>query len=321
MALLVVTRRLVSGASRLEEHSVRTWEGGSPIPDATLAEWLSDAEGLLCMLTDRIDEPLLRAAPKLRVVSQCAVGVDNIDLEACTQRGIVVGHTPDVLTETTADTAFGLLCAGIRRFGEGMAEVEAGEWGEWNPEHLLGGDVHGATLGLVGLGRIGAAVARRAAGFDMRVRYTGPNRKPLLESRLRVSYREFDELLEESDAIVIAAPSTEATRHMFGRPAFEKMRSSAVLVNISRGDLVDTAALVWALQNGQIAGAALDVTDPEPIPADHPLVAMRNCLIVPHIGSASRRTRAAMSDLAVANLLAGVRGERVRSCANPTIYE
>lgn len=321
MARVVVTRRLVAGADRLEDHEVRLWDGEGPIPGEVLAEWLADAEGLLCMLTDRVDAALLEVAPMLRVVSQCAVGVDNIDLEACTNRGIPVGHTPDVLTETTADTAFGLLCAAVRRFSEGAAEVVAGEWAEWDPEHLLGGDVHGATLGIVGLGRIGAALARRAAGFDMRIRYTGPTRKPLLESRLRVAYREFDQLLAESDVVVITAPSTAATRHMFDRAAFERMRRSAVLVNVARGDLVHTDSLVWALETGEISGAALDVTEPEPIPSTHPLVGLRNCLIVPHIGSASRRTRAAMSDLSVNNLLAGLRGERVRSCANPAVYD
>lgn len=320
MATVVVTRALVSGADQLEGHDVRTWEEDRPIPRDVLESWIGDAEGLLCMLTDRIDDELLGAAPRLRVVSQCAVGVDNIDVGACTRRGLPVGHTPDVLTETTADTAFALLAAATRRIPEGMSEVSRGLWQEWSPDHLLGGDLHGSTVGIVGLGRIGSAVARRAQGFDMRVLYTGPARKPLLESRLLVGFRSFEDLLGECDSIVITAPSRDSTRRMFDRKAFERMRSHAILVNVSRGDLVDTDALVWALQTGRIGGAALDVTDPEPIPADHPLVGLPNCLIVPHIGSASRRTRAAMSELAVANLLAGLEERKLRACANPAVY-
>lgn len=320
MATVVVTRALVSGADRLEGHEVRTWSEDRPIPRDVLESWIGEADGLLCMLTDRIDAPLLDRAGRLRVISQCAVGVDNIDLKACTERGLPVGHTPDVLTETTADTAFALLAAAVRRVPEGMREVAEGRWREWSPTHLLGGDLHGSTLGIVGLGRIGSAVARRAQGFDMRVLYTGPSRKPLLESRLRVGFRPFEELLVQCDAIVVTAPSRESTRGMFDRPAFEAMSRHAVFVNVARGDLVDTDALVWALETGQISGAALDVTDPEPIPADHPLVSMPNCLIVPHIGSASRRTRAAMFELAVSNLLEGLEGRRVRACANPAVY-
>lgn len=320
MSSIVVTRRLVSGSDRLAGHDVRLWTEDRPIPGDVLAEWIGDADGLLCMLTDSVDAKLLQSASRLRVISQCAVGTDNIDLMACTDRGIPVGHTPDVLTETTADTAFALLAASVRRLPEGMTEVREGRWREWSPTHLLGGDLHGMTVGIIGLGRIGSAFARRAQAFDMRIRYTGPHRKPLLESRLRVAYRPFRELLEECDAVVVAAPSTPETKGMFDREAFEAMQPHAVLVNVARGDLVDTEALVWALESGAIGGAALDVTDPEPIPGDHPLVGLPNCMIVPHIGSASRGTRAAMSELAVSNLLAGLDGRRLGACANPVVY-
>ena len=224
-------------------------------------------------------------------------------------------------TVATADTAWALLAAAVRRLPEGEDHVRAGRWGPWDPSLLLGGDLAGTTLGIVGLGRIGSAIARRAAGFDMRVLYTGPRRKPHLEARLRVAFRELGALLEESDHVVLAAPLTPETRHLIGEEALRRMRPDATLVNVARGPLVDHDALVRALSEGWIARAALDVTDPEPIPADHPLVALPNCLIVPHLGSASVRTRRAMADLAVENLRRGLRGEQLRHCANPEVYE
>jgi lactate dehydrogenase-like 2-hydroxyacid dehydrogenase len=234
---------------------------------------------------------------------------------------VAVGHTPGVLTETTADTAWALLAAVVRRIPEGAAHVGAGLWGPWDPALLVGGDLHDTTLGIVGLGRIGAAVARRARGFDMRILYTGPSRKPLLESRLGVAFRSFDDLLPEVDHLVLTAPLDDSTRHLMDAPALARMRPGSVLVNVSRGQLVDTDALVAALGHGPLGAAALDVTDPEPIPADHPLVGMANCLIVPHIGSASRRTRRAMAEMAVDNLRAGLEGRRLPFCANPEVYD
>lgn len=295
------------------------WDGDGPMTDEQLREQLLDADGALTMIPDRVDSEVI--GPRLKVISQMAVGTDNIDLTAATERGIPVGHTPGVLTETTADTAWALLAAAVRRIPEGAEHVEAGRWGPWDSGFLLGGDLHDTTLGIVGLGRIGAAVARRAGGFGMRLLYSGPSRKPLLESRLGVAYRGFVELLEEADHVVITAPLDDSTRHMFDADALRRMRDGSVLVNVSRGELIDTDALVEALRHGPLAAAALDVTDPEPIPGDHPLVGLPNCLIVPHIGSASHRTRRAMAEIAVANLVAGLEDRRLPFCANPEVYD
>jgi glyoxylate reductase len=232
-----------------------------------------------------------------------------------------VGHTPDVLNETTADTAFALLMAVARRLGEGRDYVRAGEWHRWEPELLLGHDVHGSTLGIIGLGRVGQAIARRATGFDMRVLYFGRHQQPEAEAALGVIFRGLSDLLTESDHVIIATPLTPETHHLIDAAALARMKPTATLVNISRGGTVDSGALVDALRSGGIAAAGLDVTDPEPIPADHPLVGLDNCFIVPHLGSSSRRTRLAMADLAVDNLLAGLRGQRMPACANPEIYE
>lgn len=278
------------------------------MPAETLWDRLPAADGLLCMLTDSIGPAELDRAHRLQVISQMAVGVDNIDLSVCAARGIPVGHTPDVLTETTADTAFALLAAVVRRLPEGRDVVREGRWGDWDPGFLLGGDLHDTELGIVGLGRIGTAVARRAAGFGMRVRYTSRTRKPHLESSLGVSYRELPDLLAGSDHVVLTLPLSDETRHLIDREALALMKPGATLVNVSRGPLVDHDALAEALSQGPIGRAALDVTEPEPIPPGHPLVGMPNCLIVPHIGSASVRTRAAMAGLAVDNLLAGLDG-------------
>lgn len=287
------------------------------MPAETLRSRLPSVDGLLCMLTDGIGPAELDRAARLRVISQMAVGVDNIDVIACSARGIPVGHTPDVLTETTADTAFALLAAAVRRIPEGRDVVRNGRWGDWDPQFLLGGDLHDTDLGIVGLGRIGTAVARRAAGFGMRVRYTSRTRKPHLESTLGAGYRELPELLEVSDHVVLTLPLSPETRHLIDGEALARMKPDATLVNVSRGPLVDHDALGRALSEGWIGRAALDVTDPEPIPAGHPLVGMPNCLIVPHIGSASVRTRAAMAGLAVDNLLAGLEGRAMPARFDP----
>lgn len=318
---VLVTRGLDQAVLEpLDEYGVWVWGEPCPIPRAELEHRIVRADGLLCMLTDRIDRPLLDQAPRLGVISQMAVGVDNIDLEACTRRRLPVGHTPGVLTETTADTAWALLAAAVRRLPEGRDHVLRGEWGEWDPNLLLGGDLHDTTLGIIGLGRIGTAVARRAVGFSMHILYTGPRRKPHLEAELRAAYRSLPELLSASDHVVLTAPLTDETRHLIDAAALSAMRPDAVLVNVSRGPLVDTDALVDALRHHRIAGAALDVTDPEPLPADHPLATLPNCLVVPHLGSASVRTRRAMAALAVRNLVAGLEGHRLPACANPEVY-
>jgi len=272
------------------------------------------------MLTDGIDSELLERAPRLRAISQMAVGVDNVDLESCTAMGIPVGHTPDVLTETTADAAFGLLIAAARRFREGMAEVVEGRWGEWDPVALLGHDLYGSTLGIVGLGRIGKAVARRGSGFGMRVIYNKRSRDRAAEESLGVGFRSFEALLEESDHVVVLTSLNNDTHRLIDREALARMKSTATLVNASRGQVVDTDALVEALSHRTIAAAGLDVTDPEPIPADHPLVALPNCFIVPHSGSATVRTRVWMAERAAENLLSALGGERMPHCVNPEVY-
>jgi glyoxylate reductase len=282
---------------------VGLWRGEGPVPREVLLDGVRDARGLLCMLTDRIDAGLLEQSPDLVVISQVAVGVDNIDLSACAERGIVVGHTPDVLTETVADSAFALLASIVRRLPEGEKEVRSGSWGPWRLFHLAGGDLHGTTLGIVGMGRIGRAIARRAAGFDMEVLYASPSPKEVAAEH--VSLRR---LLELSDHVVLSTRLDESTRHLISREQLSLMKPTAYLVNVARGPVVDTAALVEALAEGRIAGAALDVTDPEPLPPDHALLSLENCLVVPHIASASLRTRNAMVSLAVDNLLAGLSG-------------
>jgi glyoxylate reductase len=294
--------------------------GPDPAERLSLLEQLEEAEGLLCMLIDQVDAVLLDSAPRLRVVSQMAVGVDNIDVASCTARRIPVGHTPDVLTETTADTAMALLLASLRRIPEGQDLVRGGHWKQWSLDLLTGEDLHGSTVGIIGLGRIGEAIARRLAGFGVRMLYSGPSRKASLESELKIGYREVGELLAESDHVILSASLNPSTRRLIDEAALNAMKPGATLVNIARGGLVDHDALATALASGRIGRAALDVTDPEPIPADHPLVSMPNCIVIPHIGSASVRTRLAMATRAVENLAAGLEGRPLQWCVNPEVY-
>jgi glyoxylate reductase len=287
-------------------HEVDVWpEREIPPPHDELIAHSRDADGILSMLSDRIDGEFFDACPRIRVVSNFAVGFDNVDLDAATARGIPVGHTPDVLTETTADIAFALMMAVARRMVEGDARVRAGEWPAWDPFGFLGHDVHHATVGIVGFGRIGQAVARRAEGFSMKVLHT--RETPL------------EELLAESDFLSLHVPLTESTRGMIGERELRLMKDTAILVNTARGPVVDTGALERALREGWIAGAGLDVTDPEPLPHDHPLLAAPNLVVLPHVGSATLGTREAMGRLAVENLLAGLAGEPLPACANPEV--
>jgi glyoxylate reductase len=294
-----VTRQLPGGAlDRLRaDHDVEVWRERTAPPRERLLAAVRDVEGLLTTLEDRVDTTLLDAAPSLRAIANYAVGTDNIDLDAAAARGIAVGNTPDVLTETTADLAWALLMAAARRLGEAERFVRAGEWRHWDPNAFLGIDVHGATLGVVGFGRIGQAVARRASGFGMEILHTRAT--------------DLDDLLARSDFVSLHTPLTSSTRGMVGARELRLMRPHAVLVNTGRGELVDTDALVSALHAGEIGGAALDVTDPEPLPGDHPLLRAPGVTVVPHIGSASQRTRAAMADMAVDNLLAALAGEQM----------
>ncbi len=298
----------------------RLWEHELPPPKEVILEQVSDCEGLLCLLSDDVDGEVMDAGD-LRVISQFAVGVDNIDLEAATQRGIPVGHTPGVLTDATADLTFALIMAAARRIPEAVDKVRSDEWRTWEPRGLLGADVWRATLGIVGLGRIGTAVARRARGFQMEILYNDPERSMEVEEELDATYRSLEALLELADFVTIHTPLVDETRHLIDRAALRRMKPTAVLVNAARGEIVDTEALLEALEKGWIARAALDVTDPEPLPADHPLVGMEHCIVVPHIGSATTTARTRMAEMAAENLLAGLVGQTLPYCANPQVYE
>lgn len=303
--------------------SVDVWPGELPPPREALLAGVRGADAILTLLTDRVDAELLEAAgPGLRVVSNYAVGFDNVDVAECTRRGIPVGNTPGALTETTADLAWALIMAASRRIVEGVDYVRAGRWRTWGPLDLLGPDVHGATLGIVGFGRIGQAVARRALGFDMRVLYHSRTRVPAeVEAALGAVPVALDRLLAESDIVTLHVDLSPSTRHLIDAAALARMKLGAVLVNTSRGPVVDTAALTDALQRGLIGAAALDVTDPEPLPADHPLCHLPNAIVVPHIGSASPATRGRMAEMAAANVLAALRGDRLPTPVNPEVYE
>jgi glyoxylate reductase len=317
-----VTRRLPERALEelLKVCDVEIWDQEIPPPYDVLVEKVGDKEGLLCLLTDRIDAALMDAAPGLKVISQCAVGFDNIDVEAATERGIPVGNTPGVLTDATADFAFTLLMAAARRIGEAVEYVREGRWKTWGLTLLLGQDVYGATLGIVGLGRIGKAVAKRASGFAMKVLYHDPVRQPEAEDELGLAYRELDDLLREADYVSLHVSLTEETHGLIDARALALMKPTAILINSSRGPVIDAEALYAALKRGQIAYAALDVTDPEPLPADHKLLELPNLIVAPHIASATVTSRTRMALMAVENLAAGLRGERLPHCANPEVY-
>jgi lactate dehydrogenase-like 2-hydroxyacid dehydrogenase len=300
--------------------SLRLWEADLPMPHAEIVGQIAGCAGLYCLLTDPIDEAVLDAAgPGLRVVSQMAVGFDNIDVAACTRRGIPVGNTPGVLTETTADLTLALLLAVARRIVEAAAFARAGRWQTWRPMELTGQDVYGSTVGIVGLGRIGKAVARRLSGFDCRLLYTQPEPDPAADS-LGAIFVTFDALLEASDFVTLHVPLNAETRHLIGAAELRRMKPTAFLINTARGPVVDQAALVEALRQGVIAGAGLDVTDPEPIRPDDPLLSLPNVVVLPHIGSASVATRTRMAHMAADNLIAGLNGERLPYCINPEVY-
>ena len=299
---------------------VDLWNDELPPTHDELLKHLRGVDGVLCLLTDRIDGDVMdEAGPQLKVISNHAVGVDNIDVNAATARKIPVGNTPDVLTDATADFAFALLMAVARRIPEAERYVHAGKWKTWGPMLLLGADLKGATLGLIGFGRIGKAVARRATGFDMRVLYYDPNEKKP-DRELKATRVDFETLLGQSDFISLHTPLTPDTRHLIDSEAFSKMKPSTVLVNTSRGPVVDPDALYEALKERRIFGAGLDVTEPEPLPMNSPLLTLDNIVIVPHIASASTTSRNMMSWMAAQNLIAGLKGERLPNCVNPQVY-
>ncbi len=295
------------------------WTDELPPTRAELLRRARGCDGLLTLLTDKVDDELLEVVgPGLKVVSNFAVGYDNIDVAACARRGVLVGNTPGVLTETTADLAWALMLAAMRRLPEGDRYVRAGDWRTWGPQLLMGGDIHGATLGIVGFGRIGQAVARRASGFGMTVLYSSRTAAPAdVEAELEVRRVDLDDLLATSDIVSLHCPLVPETRGLIDAAALARMKPTAVLVNTSRGPVIDQAALAVALRTGAIAAAALDVTDPEPIAPDDPLLSLDNCLVVPHIASASRATRGRMASMAAANLIAGVRGEPLPNQVQP----
>ena len=317
-AKVFVTRILpVRGMEMVQEYcDADVWPHDLPPSREELLERVGDAEGLLSLLTENIDARVMDAAPRLRVISNCAVGVDNVEVAAATAQRIPVGNTPDVLTDATADMAFALLLSAGRRIVEGVNYVRAGHWKTWGLRVLLGVDLAGATLGIIGFGRIGKAVAKRALGFGMRVLYHDPSVLPTLGA-LPV---DLDQLLRESDFVSLHVPLTDETRHMINEVTLSKMKPGAVLVNTARGPIVDLSALYRALNSGRIFAAGLDVTEPEPIDGDSPLLHMDNCIIVPHLGSASQWTREQMGILAAKNLIAGLKGEKLPHCVNPEVY-
>ncbi|MCL4685007.1 D-glycerate dehydrogenase [Myxococcota bacterium] len=321
-----VTRSLAGPAlARLAEHGdVDVWPEPTALPPAVLASRVAPAEGLLCLLSDRVDAALLARAPHLRAISSLSVGVDHIDLAAATARGVPVGHTPGVLTETTADLAFALLLAAARRVPEADRCVRDGHWRPervWEPDLLLGRDVSGATLGILGLGAIGRAVARRARGFGMRVLAWSRTPRPLEDLAGGVELVALPELLAQADFVSVHVALAPETRGLLDAETLGAMKPGAILVNTARGGIVDEAALAEALRTGRLAAAGLDVFAHEPLERTSPLLALPNVVLSPHIGSASRATRTRMAELAVDNLLAALAGRRMVACANPEVYD
>jgi glyoxylate reductase len=316
--VVAVTREIPdAGFALLQDIAeVRLWPAELPPSPVELERLLEGCDGALTLLTDCIDGSLLDRVPNLKVISNFAVGFDNIDVDAATERGVLVCNTPDVLTNATADHTWALLMAAARRIPESMDYVRAGRWKTWGPLLLLGQEISGATLGIVGLGRIGKEVAKRARGFDMRVFAFDPYEDAEFARQHALEYVPLDRLLRESDFVTLHVALTPDTWHLIGASQLAAMRPTAILVNASRGPVVDTNALVQALQDGEILAAALDVTDPEPLPADHPLVSLPNCIVVPHTASATVQTRNRMAELAAKNLIAGLRGERPPAAVN-----
>ncbi len=302
--------------------NVEVWNSDSPPPREILMEKLRTVNGIITLLTDSIDEEIISSASHdLRVISQMAVGYDNINIQMATRRKIPVGNTPGVLTETTADFTWALLMAIARRVPEGDREVHQGIWRPWGPNVLTGQDVFGSSLGIVGFGRIGQAVARRAIGFQMKVRYFDVQRYPELETELNVQYASLSTLLSQSDFITLHINLNPSSHHLIGREELVIMKPTAYLINTARGGIVDSEALYDALKFRQIAGAAIDVFETEPIPAHHPILELDNLIITPHIASASKQTRARMAMIAVNNVIAGINGEQLPHCVNPEVYQ
>ncbi|MCD6146878.1 MAG: D-glycerate dehydrogenase [Thermoplasmata archaeon] len=322
MAKVYLTRRIPEDGIKLleERHEIEIYEGDAPPSKEEIIEKVRDKEGLLCLLTDPIDKDVFNAAPKLRAISTYAVGYDNIDMEEATRRKIPVSNTPGVLTETTADLTWALIMAIARRIVEGDRMVREGKFKGWGPMVLLGNDVYGKTLGIIGAGRIGQAVARRAKGFNMRIIYTSRERKSDFERECNAKFVGLDELLKESDYITLHVPLTEETYHLIGEKELKMMKNSAYLINTARGKCIDEKALVEALKNKDIAGAALDVFENEPLLTPG-LAELDNVVLAPHAGSASIETRTKMAVIAAKNLIDSLDGKMPQYCLNPEVFE
>lgn len=293
-----------------QQFNIKMWtEEDKPVPREVLWEEVLDADGLLCLLTEKIDRSFLEHASHLKIIANMAVGYDNIDVNAATEKQIIVTNTPDVLTETTADLTFALLMATARRLIEAASYISDDKWGDWAPFMLAGADIHHKTIGIVGMGRIGEAVARRAKGFNMNILYHNRTRKERVENELGASYVSFETLLEQADFVVSLMPLSEQTANLFDTAAFQKMKSSAIFINVSRGGVVDEDALYQALKEKEIQAAGLDVFKNEPISSNHPLASLPNVVLLPHIGSASIATREKMVTLCFKNLQAVLSGE------------
>ncbi|WP_404459317.1 2-hydroxyacid dehydrogenase [Sutcliffiella horikoshii] len=311
-----ITRKLNEElfAPLIEIADVKMWDSESePVPREKLMKEAQKATALLTMLSDKVDEELLENAPNLKVVANLAVGYDNIDVKSASERGVTVCNTPDVLTETTADLTFALMLATARRITEAQGFVKEGRWQSWSPFLLAGVDVHHKTIGIVGMGKIGQVVARRARGFGMEILYHNRNRHMEAEQELGAAYRSFEQLLEESDFVVCLTPLTDATRHLFDYDAFRRMKKSAFFINVGRGQVVDEEALIAALHQNEIAGAGLDVFYEEPIGSDHPLLCFPQVVAIPHIGSASVETRTTMIKLCRDNIVAVLQGNKAKT--------
>ncbi len=321
MPTVYVTRNVYPEALEILRRNadVKVWGEDRAIPREALLREIGDADGVLTLLTEKVDQEFLDHAPNARVVANMAVGFDNIDVAACTRRNVVVTNTPGVLTETTADFAFALLMAAARFVVPGVQYVKAGKWKSWSPTLFVGTDVHHATIGIVGMGRIGQEMAKRARGFDMEVVYYDVYRREDLERQHGYRYAEMDTLLGEADFVTVHVDLNPQTRQMFSTEAFRTMKKTACLVNAARGPIVDTDALYEAVKSGEIAGAGLDVTDPEPLPADHPLLTLENVVVCPHIASASIQTRTKMAVLAAENIVAVLSGEQAKTPVNPEV--
>jgi glyoxylate reductase len=316
-----ITRRIPESGIKLLQEScdVEIWDSDDVVPRDVFLKAISDKDAVLCLLTDKVDAETMDVAKSVKIFANMAVGFDNIDVEECTKRGVMASNTPGVLTDTTADFAFTLLMSAARRIREGHEFIQAGKWETWGPLLLMGQDIHHATLGLIGLGRIGTEMARRGQGFSMRVIYNDVVRREDLEQELGLEYADFDTVLRESDFVSMHVPYMPATHHLISTEQLAMMKQSAVLINTARGPIVDPQALYTALKSGEIWAAGLDVTDPEPIPMDDPLLTLDNCLIAPHIASASFNTRSDMSELAANNILAALSGERPPTILNPDV--